>query len=148
MTWMTIFPTPRSDQFPKRTGGQPNKRARITYVSLPPRLAKKPKRETRWRSQAHCNFVRSFACSMPGCKGMPIEVAHLRIGSGAGMSQKPDDWRSTPLCKHHHAQQHTQGEESFWKAYETVSGQTVYDLIDALCASSPRASKIREVREG
>lgn len=115
---------------------------------LPPRLAKKPKRESRWRSQAHMNFVRSFACSVPGCQGMPIEAAHVRIGSGAGIGQKPDDWRATPLCKDHHVQQHTIGERTFWETYQAASGQTVDDLIDALCDASPKRREILDRRNG
>lgn len=117
-------------------------------MSLPPRQAKKPKRETRWRNQAHMNFVRSFACAVPGCVGVPIEAAHVRIGSGAGLGQKPGDWRATPLCKHHHTQQHTIGERTFWASYEVASGQTVEDLIEALCEASPKRREIREARNG
>ena len=115
-------------------------------MALPPRQAKKPKRDTRWRSQAHLSFVRSFQCAMPGCKEMPIEAAHVRLGSGAGMGQKPDDWRTVPLSKNCHAKQHVQGEDTFWRAYEVVSGQSVDDLIDALCRASPKAAEIRQVR--
>ena len=115
---------------------------------LPPRQTKKPKRDTRWRSQAHLSFVRSFQCAMPGCTEQPIEAAHVRLGSGAGMGQKPDDHRVTPLCKHHHSSQHVQGEATFWRAYEVLSGQTVDDLLDALCKESPKARDIRMARNG
>lgn len=119
-------------------------------MTLPPRKAKaKPerdrKRESRWRSTAHRDFVRSFDCAVPGCKGVPTQVAHYRLGSGAGMGQKPDDWRSTPLCQFHHDQQHVIGEPAFWRAYEAAAGQSVHDLIHALCEASPRAREIREV---
>lgn len=115
---------------------------------LPPRQIKKPKRETRWRSQAHCNWLRGFNCAMPGCDERPIEVAHYRLGSGAGLSAKPDDWRATPLCSRHHTAQHAQGERTFWKAYHSLTGQTVEDLIDALCKASPKAAEIRSIRNG
>jgi hypothetical protein len=46
---------------------------------------------------------------------MAIEVAHVRNGSGAGIGQKPDDWRTVSLCKWCHANQHSMGEESFWR---------------------------------
>lgn len=74
------------------------------------------------------------------------------MGSGAGMSQKPDDFRAVPLCGHdsdfigHHAQQHNIGEQSFWRAYEKEAGQTVEQLIDSLCAASPRAAQIRDAK--
>lgn len=113
---------------------------------LPPRQSKKPKRSTRWRSQAHLSFVRTFHCAVPGCVGRPIEAAHVRFGSGAGMGEKPHDWRAVPLCKECHTRQHQQGERTFWQAYHSASGQSVDQLIDALCKESPKAREIRDVR--
>lgn len=113
---------------------------------LPPRLAKKPKRSTRWRSQAHCNFVRSHACCVCGST-TAIEVAHVRIGSGAGMGQKPDDWRTVSLCKPCHAMQHNQGEVTFWaSAWHNGLKTSPDDLIDAFCKASPKAAEIRAHR--
>ena len=48
------------------------------------KLPKKPKRETRFRSQRHLNHVRSHACVVCDAEA-PIEAAHVRLGSGAGM---------------------------------------------------------------
>lgn len=79
---------------------------------------------------------------------MPIEAAHVRIGSGAGMGEKPEDWRAVSLCKHHHQCQHTQGERTFWDAYRAASGQDVGTLIDGFCKASPKAREIREARNG
>jgi len=112
---------------------------------LPPRLAKKPKRESRWRSAAHCNFVRSHACSVCGSTA-GIEVAHVRLGSGAGMGQKPDDWRTVSLCHECHSRQHRQGETTFWKAFADHTGADAIDLIDAFCKASPKAQEIRALR--
>jgi hypothetical protein len=103
---------------------------------LPARIAKKPKRATRWRSQAHCTFVRGHACSVCGSM-TAIEVAHVRIGSGAGMGQKPDDWRTVSLCKECHQCQHT-GERTFWR------GRDVEALIRAFIAASPRRVQIEQ----
>lgn len=41
-------------------------------VGLPRRIPRPAKRSTRWRSQAHLNFVRSHECCIPGCTGRPI----------------------------------------------------------------------------
>ena len=71
-----------------------------------------------------------------------IEVAHVRLGSGAGLGQKPDDWRTVSLCSYCHRQQHTIGEETFW------NGKDVEALIDAFCKASPKAAEIRSVRNG
>ena len=111
-------------------------------MTLPPRLAKKPKRSSRWRSQTHCNFVRSHACCACGST-TAIEVAHVRLGSGAGMGQKPDDWRTVSLCKHCHQLQHEKGERTFWRAF----GLDAESLIEAFCKASPKAREIREARE-
>lgn len=108
---------------------------------LPQRLPKKPKRDGRFRSQAHLTFVRSHHCCIEGCTDMPIEAAHVRIGSGSGIGQKPDDWRAVSLCRDHHARQHEVGERTFW------AGIDVEALIEAFCKASPRASEIRRHRQ-
>lgn len=108
-------------------------------MTLPPRVQKVAKRSIRWRSTAHCNFVRSHACSVCHATA-PIEVAHVRLGSNAGMSQKPDDFRTASLCRDCHAKQHQQGERTFWK------GRDVEALIDAFCKASPKAREIAAVR--
>ena len=109
---------------------------------LPPRIAKRSKRDTRWRSPAHCNFVRSHHCAIAGGMDVPIEVSHVRIGSGAGVGQKPDDHRTVPLCSTHHRRQHEVGERTFW------AGIDVEALIDAFCRASPKAAEIRAVKMG
>lgn len=116
-------------------------------MALPPRIPRKPKRSTRWRSQAHLAFVRAHHCSMEGCCGAPIEAAHVRIGSEAGMSQKPDDFRAVSLCKYHHQLQHEVGELTFWAEYEASGQGTVEELIEAFCAASPKAREIAAIRK-
>lgn len=106
---------------------------------LPARIPKKPKRATRWRSQAHCNFVRRHTCC--NCSSATaIEVAHVRLGSGAGMGQKPDDWRTVSLCRVCHALQHKHGEASFWKGLE------VERLIAEFCKASPKRHEIEQIK--
>lgn len=111
---------------------------------LPARIPKKPKRATRWRSQAHCNFVRSHGCSVLGCDGRPIEVAHVRMGSGAGIGQKPDDWNVVSLCRYHHAEQHRLGEWTFWKH---IGERDPWDLRDEFIKASPKRHEIEAVRK-
>lgn len=111
---------------------------------LPRRIPKKPKRATRWRSQAHCNFVRSHGCAQ--CRSTAgIEVAHVRLGSGAGVGQKPDDWRTVSLCKGCHAEQHRVGEATFWQRYYRENMQTVERLIDEFCKASPKRHEIEQI---
>lgn len=108
---------------------------------LPRRIPKPPKRSSRWRSQAHCNFVRSHACSVCGST-VAIDVAHVRLGSGAGIGQRPHDYLTVSLCRECHREQHTVGEATFWQ------GRDVHALIDAFCKASPKAAEIRSVRNG
>ena len=108
-------------------------------MALPARIPKKPKRDSRWRSTAHCNFVRQHACSMCGST-TAIEVAHVRIGSGAGIGQKPDDWRTVSLCSEHHQRQHNIGEPAFWR------GIDVEALIAAFIKASPKRLEIEQVQ--
>lgn len=69
-----------------------------------------------------------------------IEVAHVRIGSGAGMGQKPDDWNTVSLCKECHAKQHRDGERTFW------AGKPLDGLLAAFANASPKAADIRRIK--
>jgi hypothetical protein len=71
----------------------------------------------RVRSPSHLAWVRSHACCVPGCKGMPIEAAHVRSSMEGGMGLKPgDDW-TISLCAGHHREQHQRGEVHFEWTY-------------------------------
>lgn len=111
-------------------------------MSLPPRIQKQGKRESRWKSPAHLAFVRSHQCCVPGCTAMPIEAMHVRRGSGAGMGQKPDDWRTVSGCRDHHGEQHRIGEQSFEKRY----GLDLAELAAEFAKASPKAAEIRKVQ--
>jgi hypothetical protein len=106
---------------------------------LPARIPKKPKRASRWRSQAHCNFVRQHACTNCGSV-VAIEVAHVRKGSGAGIGQKPDDWNTVSLCRECHQMQHSMGEDSFWGDRDPRA------VIAAFIQASPRRMEIEALR--
>jgi hypothetical protein len=111
----------------------------LKRVPLPRKVPKERKRASRWRSPAHCNHVRAHACSIEGCAGRPIEVAHVRLGSGAGVGQKPDDWRGVSLCQEHHTRQHNIGEVTFWR------GLDVEALIADFIRTSPKAAEINAI---
>lgn len=84
---------------------------------LPRRIPKPEKREKRFRSPAHCNFVRSHACCACGSMAA-IEVAHVRTGTDGGMGMKPGDYWTISLCggpSGCHALQHRIGEPEFEK---------------------------------
>lgn len=108
-------------------------------MALPRRIPKERNRSERWRSPAHCNFVRSHHCIVPGCDGMPIEVAHVRNGSDAGMGRKPSDWFTVSMCRDHHAEQHRIGEGPFERAHRI----DLHALAAEFAAESPKAAQIR-----
>jgi hypothetical protein len=105
---------------------------------LPQRIPKKPKRASRWRSQAHLKFVRSHGCCACGSFAA-IEAAHVRLGSGAGIGQKPDDWRAVSLCRECHAKQHRVGEVAFWGDGEAER------LIAEFIKASPKRHEIEQI---
>lgn len=108
---------------------------------LPKRIPKPAKRASRWKSTAHCNFVRSHACS--ACQSTAaIEVAHVRRGSGAGMGQKPDDWQTLSLCRECHSEQHRVGEESF----EKLHNFSMAEMAAAFAKASPKAFEIAQAK--
>lgn len=106
-------------------------------MNLIRKIPKAPKRSTRWRSQKHCNHVRSHACVK--CDDTAgIEVAHVRLGSGAGMGQKPHDYFTVALCKTCHARQHSEGERTFW------TGHNLEAILQAFQTTSPCRREIEE----
>jgi hypothetical protein len=112
-------------------------------MTLPRKIPKAAKRSSRWRSIAHCNFVRSHHCCSPLCGGFPIEVAHIRLGSGSGIGQKPDDWNTISLCRDCHAEQHRVGEATFAKRFKVdLSG-----MAEQFAAASPKAAEIRRIKQ-
>lgn len=114
---------------------------------LPPRLVKdKAKRPLRLRCPAHLSFVRSHACSVPGCQLTPIEAAHVRTGTGAGLGFKPGDDRTISLCVSHHRMQHQHGESSF----ERMTGIDMKAIAAAFWSAfkkeHPQAARRAEMR--
>ena len=67
---------------------------------------------------AHRAWVRRHSCSVPACIQLPIECAHIRIGTDGGMALKPSDRWTISLCRVHHAEQHRLGEVAFSKQYD------------------------------
>lgn len=118
-----------------------------------PEKPQREKREKRWRSPAHTKWLTTeFNCCNCGSSTNVI-AAHYRFGSNAGIGQKPDDWRTTPLCDGPfanifgalgcHQVQHQIGEPRFWEKYQREKCQTVDQLIDDLCRASPKAAEIK-----
>lgn len=109
---------------------------------LPARIDRKSHRENIGkRSPAHCNFVRSHNCCVKGCGGRPIEVAHVRIGTGGGMAVKPSDRWTISLCQYHHSEQHREGERQF----ELKHGLDMKALAEEFARKSPKWPILREM---
>jgi hypothetical protein len=62
----------------------------------------------------------------------------VRVGSGAGVGQKPDDFFTISLCREHHAEQHRIGERSFAAAHWLNLGK----LAEEFAKASPKALDI------
>jgi hypothetical protein len=73
---------------------------------------------------------------------MPIEVAHVRVGSSAGVGQKPDDWNAISLCRDCHAEQHRLGERTFEKRY----GMNMAEMAEQFAKASPKRSEIEAAK--
>lgn len=77
-----------------------------------------------------------------------IEVAHVRLGSGAGMGQKPDDWRTVSLCGPCHTKQHSVGESTFWSDPQFGGGSHSPEVLcDTFAKASPKAREIAQIKK-
>lgn len=77
--------------------------------------------KTLYRNPAYLAWIRKQPCCITGQEpfgmGNPIEACHYRLGAGAGISQKPSDYRALPLVSDKHREQHKIGEITFWEKY-------------------------------
>lgn len=84
---------------------------RVSPVARPGSLLKVervPKRK-------HLALIRLLPCL--ACGANPAgEAHHVRMGANSGMSTKPDDNRTVPLCFACHERAHRIGEVKFWGA--------------------------------
>src|ERR1700691_4860686 len=75
-------------------------------------------RQPRVRDEKHLDFIRSLPCCI--CGAIDTEAAHIRTASlengklHTGMSEKPSDKWTVPLCNAHHREQHSGNELKFW----------------------------------
>ena len=102
-------------------------------VCLPDRRQREKRAKTSRSCPSHRAWVRKHNCCVPGCKQLPIECAHVRIGTDGGIALKPSDRWCISLCAHHHAEQHRIGEASF----EQSHGICLADLAAMFARRSP-----------
>jgi hypothetical protein len=108
-------------------------------LRLPPRQRPSRRVEVDRECPAHRAWVRRHHCSVPGCRQLPVECAHVRTGTNGGTALKPSDGWVISLCRHHHAEQHRVGETTFADRY----GLDLLELAEEFCRRSPHADKLR-----
>ena len=116
-----------------RSGGLPPKRRRPRFG-----IGRVPRRI--W--PRHRAFVKRHACSIRGCRGAPIEFAHLRTAANSGKDIKPHDWHGISLCREHHRRAHAVGHDTL--AQE--NGMT-FEMLVAIAAEFARRSPDKTMRE-
>ena len=87
-------------------------------LRFPSLLPPKPRTKTSRNCAAHRAWVRHHRCSVPGCRNVPIECAHVRNGTDGGLGLKPSDKWTVSLCQFHHLEQHELGEAEFERRYD------------------------------
>jgi len=82
----------------------------------------------------HQQFVRRHGCAVPGCLARQVDFAHVKTrGAGA------DDSSGVPLCRVHHAEEHTIGINTFQAKYKID--------LHALAAEFVRRTPDKALRE-
>ena len=89
----------------------------MTECPLPKKVVKSDRPRV-WRvCPAHRAWIRKHHCSVPACQTLPVECAHIRIGTDGGIALKPSDRWIISLCAEHHREQHQLGERRFQTKY-------------------------------
>ena len=78
------------------------------YTVLP---LTKPSRK---RNKAHLAFVASQPCLV--CQRSPCDAHHLKFAQPQALGRKVSDEFTVPLCREHHHELHTHGNETAWWA--------------------------------
>ncbi len=103
----------------------------------------------RERDEQHLALIRQCDClccgydgRLPGIEAAHVRLANAALGKGkAGISEKPSDRWTVPLCRDCHASQHSCGEQYFWAGV----GINPILVASALHAVSPDLEQMRKV---
>jgi hypothetical protein len=68
----------------------------------------------RLRDKEHCKFVRTEPCAV--CGRAPTEAHHIRFAQPRALGRKVSDEYTVPVCRLHHRDLHTYGDEASWWA--------------------------------
>ncbi|HUE78777.1 MAG TPA: putative HNHc nuclease [Sphingomicrobium sp.] len=102
-------------------------------LRLPARIQKESRGRSSRTCAPHRAWVRKHHCSVPGCTRLPIECAHVRLGTNGGTALKPSDRWCISLCSSHHAEQHRLGQRSFEDKYSL----DLFTLAEKFARRSP-----------
>jgi hypothetical protein len=115
-----------------------------------PRRRKPPKLGLRVPPQRvwprHRRWVKSHGCCVPGCTVTIVDFAHLRSESHAGKGLKPHDAFGVSLCRTHHIEQHSLGEETFERRYGIVLQALAAEFVRRSPDLAMRASLDLDIR--
>jgi hypothetical protein len=66
----------------------------------------------RYRDKDHLRFIAAQPCTL--CGRQVCEAHHLRFAQPRALSRKVSDEFTVPLCRTHHREVHSQGDETAW----------------------------------
>ena len=97
-----------------------------TSVAAPIVLPQKPEahrrrvaaKAIRLRDKEHCKFVATQPCIV--CGRMPAEAHHIRFPQPRALGRKVSDEYTVPVCRLHHRDLHTYGDEASWWAAVSI----------------------------
>ena len=72
----------------------------------------------RVRDKEHCKFVATQPCVV--CGRMPAEAHHIRFAQPPALGRKVSDEYTVPVCRLHHRDLHTYGDETSWWAAVSI----------------------------
>ena len=90
----------------------------------------------RLRDKEHCKFVATQPCVV--CGRMPSEAHHIRFAQPRAVGRKVSDEYTVPVCRLHHRDLHTYGDEASWWAAVSIDPLAVALELWRKSRSHPR----------
>jgi hypothetical protein len=81
----------------------------------------------RHRNKAHLKFVASQPCLV--CGRSPADAHHLRFTQPRAMGRKVSDEFTVPLCRAHHRDNHSSGDEAAWWERRAIDPRATSRLL-------------------
>ena len=83
-----------------------------------PRRRRVAAKTIRLRDKEHCKFVAAQPCAV--CGRTPSEAHHIRFAQPRAVGRKVSDEYTVPVCRLHHRDLHTYGDEASWWAAVSI----------------------------